>query len=743
MRGKQRILVFVALSVLFGILAGYVGNRNKQKPIVAFIALDGHAQGEIRLSAVLDDSLSVAQSIPVSASNNYAEFSLVLGTARQLGNLSLQLEDARSLRFIDLRRGNEFVHITANQMRATENGWKKDGLIDLRGPRIIHSMALLRGGAMLVLLVLCGFLLKKISFASVVISALIAAASAVLLGSMKDGIQGPELQIHLDSETGFNTPLTLYYSPDGRFQADKIIEKTADRVSENGAIGTFPLPSGFHRCLRIDFPNDSEIRLRGISVRTWLLSKAWHVGAKPLLNASFNDIHTVSLDEEILVLKTGSSDPYLRLPDVLLAEMQRAQFLKHTYRRTIAGLVFLLLLVLLNINGKNSQVVHAFGFGFILLVPGIIWAFQQDKIVFVTEKKLAAPKPVYWKGFKESARELDAYVKDHFGGRKALITTTNALKMELFNQTALSAPVFVGQDDWMFYRAEGVQELMTGKNQFSDEELELICTNLERRKRWLALYDVDLFLVFPLIKHSVYSDKLPGHFKRRMPPVSRLEQLENAIRERTDVTIVDMRNTLINAREIEAQDIYYKRDSHWNFLGAFYAYQEIAKEVSVTQDIGPILTRDHFVWHNSISKEADLTSLLLINERYPRAEVVPVPVNGYNAVEVPSQVYMGHESPNQVITRVNENDTLPVMMMNRDSFTNYLIPFLSEHFSKSVYLWTPVFDAEAVKQERPDVFITEMMERFVDDLLLPEPALITQELNHADSILNAKVVNAE
>ena len=55
--------------------------------------------------------------------------------------------------------------------------------------------------------------------------------------------------------------------------------------------------------------------------------------------------------------------------------------------------------------------------------------------------------------------------------------------------------------------------------------------------------------------------------------------------------------------------------------------------------------------------------------------------------------------------------TLPSAVMFRDSFTSRMMPFLSEHFSRSVYMWQNDFDRELVSQEKPDVVILEIVGR--------------------------------
>ena len=67
--------------------------------------------------------------------------------------------------------------------------------------------------------------------------------------------------------------------------------------------------------------------------------------------------------------------------------------------------------------------------------------------------------------------------------------------------------------------------------------------------------------------------------------------------------------------------------------------------------------------------------------------------------------------------------TLPRAVIFRDSFVSPLAPFLSEHFSRAVYLWQNDFDANVVLEEHPDVVIQEIVGRHLYGFL-PSPELV-------------------
>lgn len=64
----------------------------------------------------------------------------------------------------------------------------------------------------------------------------------------------------------------------------------------------------------------------------------------------------------------------------------------------------------------------------------------------------------------------------------------------------------------------------------------------------------------------------------------------------------------------------------------------------------------------------------------------------------------------RIVTEI-PGSTLPRAVVFRDSFTSRLAPYLSEHFSRVVYLWQDNFDAGVIREEKPAVVIQEYSSR--------------------------------
>ena len=69
---------------------------------------------------------------------------------------------------------------------------------------------------------------------------------------------------------------------------------------------------------------------------------------------------------------------------------------------------------------------------------------------------------------------------------------------------------------------------------------------------------------------------------------------------------------------------------------------------------------------------------------------------------------------------------LPRAVVFRDSFTTALVPFLAEHFSRTVFLWQKDFIPEQVVEEGADVVIYEIASRHLYNFVA-SPSLISRE----------------
>jgi hypothetical protein len=184
---------------------------------------------------------------------------------------------------------------------------------------------------------------------------------------------------------------------------------------------------------------------------------------------------------------------------------------------------------------------------------------------------------------------------------------------------------------------------------------------------------------------------------------------------------VDLRPALFEAKTRER--IYHRTDTHWNDRGALVAYRMIIDAVRrQLPAVPPAWQRSDFEAVSRDDEGRDLAGMmglkpdlreevLALDPRRPRlARVIEPPGAAPNAEE------------GRLVTEI-QGSTLPRAVIFRDSFFTALVPFLSEHFSRAVYLWQNDFDAEAVVKEHADIVIQEIVGRHLYNFT-PSPELV-------------------
>ena len=60
-----------------------------------------------------------------------------------------------------------------------------------------------------------------------------------------------------------------------------------------------------------------------------------------------------------------------------------------------------------------------------------------------------------------------------------------------------------------------------------------------------------------------------------------------------------------------------------------------------------------------------------------------------------------------------KDDFLPKVLVFRDSFSDALIPFLAEQFSRGLYMHAFAPDFDLVEEGQPDIVILEVAQRYL------------------------------
>jgi hypothetical protein len=331
-----------------------------------------------------------------------------------------------------------------------------------------------------------------------------------------------------------------------------------------------------------------------------------------------------------------------------------------------------------------------------------------------TENRVLAPMPeLSWTPdvLDVFPTRFEAYYSDRFGGRGQLIRSLHVVQAQWLQLPSL-AKVGIGKKGWLFFLQEPVGQDYLTNVPFRPDELVHWQHTLEARRDWLARRGIAyVFLIAP-DKQSVYPEVFPRVLRSRGNVGCRLDQLLDHLHAHADVPVLDLRGPLREAKSRER--VYSLTDSHWNDCGAYVAYQCLLAQLTARFPAVRALPRSAFDTLTIRKKGGDLARMLALDDRILEQDPALIPHEARQARKGDAGfriAWLSEEMQPQLWERADPS--LPRAVVLRDSFAGALIPFLSEHFQRTFYLWQEPFqfDTAVIERERPDVVIQEIVER--------------------------------
>lgn len=364
---------------------------------------------------------------------------------------------------------------------------------------------------------------------------------------------------------------------------------------------------------------------------------------------------------------------------------------------------------------KLFDVLIVITFIIVIYAPAVGMILIPTQDISEIEKRTLAVFPRFTgQSLEVFLKEFEAYYNDHFGFRESLIYWNNYVKLVLLGVSPRPDTI-VGKNGWLYLNTADMMRDYRGLIILSQQELEQWKNDLEAKRDWFKAHGIIyLFLIAP-DKQSIHPENIPSQYTI-IGHETRLDQLVAYLKENSDINIVDLRVPLLQARENEL--LYYETDTHWNSKGAYIAYQYIIEQLQedfpneVALDL---LQLEETLWSRD-GGDLDKNIGLPLERTHTTLDLINPCAN--------SEQYLGPPLPSIRETEPIQTGCASAKLravVFRDSFFNQLIPFFSEHFVRSVYVWQRYSQSAMVallEYVKPDIVIEEVVER---SLAYPPP----------------------
>lgn len=280
-----------------------------------------------------------------------------------------------------------------------------------------------------------------------------------------------------------------------------------------------------------------------------------------------------------------------------------------------------------------------------------------------------------------------------------------------------------------------------GQIPFSVTALRTWKKTLEERKYWLKEQGVEFVFVLAPTKALVYPEYLPTNLQnaRITNSTTRYEQLTNYLQKASDIHFIDVLPSLLKAKQARSYPLlFYKTDFHWNFYGAFIAYQAIIDQLKIFLPdftfAHPELSEfelsinEHWAHHRFVNM-IGLPVSLHNNEHY--ITMVPKQGGRYDtAQDIPAKGIYDIYPPKRQITKKDGKSLTIRMILNPGAPVRSILLLGDSFFEKCVYFFSADaqrvlnhrtivnFPHEIIRYEKPDIVIQEILNMFI---LRPPP----------------------
>ncbi len=259
--------------------------------------------------------------------------------------------------------------------------------------------------------------------------------------------------------------------------------------------------------------------------------------------------------------------------------------------------------------------------------------------------------------------------------------------------------VFEGKEGWLFYTGNDTIADYQGTDLLTQNELGKIRSQFSVVRDRLALMGKEFVIFIAPNKEQVYSRFMPDSYGE-LTDYTRAQQVTDYLRENGFRVVYPIDELKEAAAKYPQYDLYFKTDTHWNYLGAYVGTRALLAELGIyAPDISQIRI-GHTTEISDVSAELSIN----LGDNYE--------LYGYSGNPVPSiEVY-----PAEVVSTLNTGTDPRKVMLIGDSFTTAQIPVMGAFFdhvtrcpSKSIPALTDLIFSE----EQPDVVVYETVERYV------------------------------
>jgi hypothetical protein len=302
----------------------------------------------------------------------------------------------------------------------------------------------------------------------------------------------------------------------------------------------------------------------------------------------------------------------------------------------------------------------------------------------------------------EYGKNFERWFNDRFNARKEVLSIHAFLIFYINSRHNIINGLLNGQDGWLFYR--GINRMQTIEHYqnvklFSQERLEKTAAYLQSINDWCEKNNKKFYFFIAPDKHRIYGEQFPFYVKKVFPDEQdKTYQLIDYLRKHTTVKVI-YPDKILKEHKKEGR-LYWKTDTHWNEMGAYWGYRALMEEISKDFDVKPFIFTRYKTSHNP-NELTDEYRAPDFAKRYRE--------NAYTYRTI-NPVFLYNKTAKYKL------------VLFRDSFADLILPYLGNTFQKVSEFWcfddnwSSINNYLQYTKGNADIVVVEIAERFTEGL---------------------------
>lgn len=337
----------------------------------------------------------------------------------------------------------------------------------------------------------------------------------------------------------------------------------------------------------------------------------------------------------------------------------------------------------------------------VCIIP-LIFSNKKAGMISTVENRALAEFPKVFNDDGTINPELktgfNSWLNDNIGFRDTLMSLNTKIQYTLFDKIN-SSDVISGKNGWLFYQGEGGISIndFQAKTLYTEKQLKKILKNVTELQEWCDDNGMEFVLMLMPNKEHIYREYMPDGIEE-VHEEKNIDLVVDYIRENSDIKVVYPKEELLKAKE--KYDVYYKYDTHWNDLGAYEGYKALMGSLNITPvSFENIETREY-----DSGDLANMAMLSGLTKAYTESFIT------YD--DEVETLYEDNKGNNTYRKLKYANGQGKIFFMG-DSFSDAMRPMISRTFEYSDFVHRDTKIYDEVLREKPDIFVYEMVERYV------------------------------